>query len=84
MEIPMEKLSKQALYGLIEAFVQQDGTDYGEQAYSIDEKVRQVKKQLAQKKAIIVFDQETESCWIQPNPPPKKKKESALGEIEED
>ena len=44
MTIPYEKLSREALNGLIEEFVTQEGTDSGYTQKSLDEKVEMVKR----------------------------------------
>lgn len=60
-EIPWQSLSEDALHGLIESFVQREGTDYGEVEVSLAEKVQQVLVQIKQAKVLIVYDPETES-----------------------
>jgi len=57
-------LSNDALIGVIESFVLEEGTDYGHGDWSIEEKINQVKGQLLSGKASIVFDRETESTSI--------------------
>lgn len=64
VKIPYDQLSPQALYGVIEEFVTRDGTDYGEVEIPVETKVAQVLAQLRSGKAVIVFDQETDSCTI--------------------
>jgi uncharacterized protein len=66
MIIPHEMLSPEALQGIIEAFVTREGTDYGTQDASLATKVVQVRQQLDAGTAVIVYDQDTESCTIQP------------------
>lgn len=60
-EIPWQNLSPEALNGLIESFVQREGTDYGAVEVSFAEKVQQVLVQIKQAKVLIVYDEETES-----------------------
>ncbi|MBI4767368.1 MAG: YheU family protein [Deltaproteobacteria bacterium] len=64
MIIPYEKLSREALRGLIEEFVTREGTDSGYTEKSLDENVEMVKKQLEKKEAFIVYDEETETANI--------------------
>jgi uncharacterized protein len=64
VEIPYDQLSPEALHGVIEEFVTRDGTDYGEIEVSFETKIAQVMVQLKSGKAVIVFDQETETCNI--------------------
>ena len=59
--------SEQALRNLlIEAFVTREGTDYGTQDVSLATKVWEVRQQLDAGTAVIVYDEDTESCTIQP------------------
>ena len=64
VKIPYEQLSPEALHGVIEEFVTRDGTDYGEVEVPLEAKMSQVLNQLKAGKAVIVFDQETESCTV--------------------
>ena len=64
MEIPHNALEPDTLTSLIREFVLREGTDYGLQDYSIDEKIAQVKKQLDKKEVFIVFDPEEQSFNI--------------------
>jgi uncharacterized protein YheU (UPF0270 family) len=66
MIIPHQMLSPEALRGVIEAFITREGTDYGVQDVSLDTKVMQVQQQLDAGTAVIVYDDETDSCTIQP------------------
>lgn len=47
-----------------EEFVTRDGTDYGEVEISLKTKIAQVLAQLKSGKAVIVFDQKSETCTI--------------------
>jgi uncharacterized protein YheU (UPF0270 family) len=58
--------SKVALQGVIETFVTREGTDDGTQDVSLATKVWQVRQQLDAGTAVIVYDEDTESCTIQP------------------
>lgn len=64
MEIPFEMLSEDALQGLLEEFATREGTDYGHSAFSLSDKVRSVRRLLEAGEAVIVFDEESESCNI--------------------
>jgi hypothetical protein len=66
VEIPLEALSDAALRALIESFVGREGTDYGREERSLEEKVADVRRQLDRGEARIVFDPETESVNIIP------------------
>lgn len=56
IEIPYSELSADALHGLAEAFVLREGTDYGEQTFTLDQKVAHVLAQLRQGTAVIMFN----------------------------
>lgn len=64
MEIPHQALSPDTLQALIEEFVLREGTDYGESEVPLEQKLRQIMKQLDQGDIVIVFDPDTESCNI--------------------
>jgi uncharacterized protein len=68
MMIPHHMLSPEALRGVIEAFVTREGTDYGVQDVPLATKVLQVQHQLDAGTAVLVYDEDTESCTIQPTP----------------
>lgn len=65
MEIPYQQVPKEVLRALVEDFVTREGTDYGLQTHSLDEKVEQVLAQLATGAAVITFNPEDESFTIQ-------------------
>jgi uncharacterized protein len=62
--IPIDKLSHEALRGVIEEFVTRQGTDYGETEVSPETSFRQVKHRLEKGIAVLVFDDETETTNI--------------------
>lgn len=62
--IPVNKLSPEALEGVIEEFISRAGTDYGEVEASQETKFRQVKSRLATGEAVLIFDDETETTNI--------------------
>jgi uncharacterized protein len=62
--IPVNKLSAEALRGVIEEFISRNGTDYGERESSPETNVRQVKYKLEKGLAVLVFDDETETTNI--------------------
>lgn len=61
-------LSPEALRGLVESFVLREGTDYGRRELGLEEKVRNVMRQLARGEARIFFDPGTGTVDIQPVP----------------
>jgi hypothetical protein len=66
MIIPHQMLSPEALQGVIEAFVTREGKDYGIQDVSLATKILQVRQQLDAGTAVLVYDEDTERCTIQP------------------
>ncbi|MFV3407911.1 YheU family protein [Bdellovibrio bacteriovorus] len=66
IEIPKEALSEQALRGVIDNFIQREGTDYGVNEVSYETKMQQVQKQIDKGHVRIVFDPNTESVSLMP------------------
>ncbi len=64
VKIPYDQLSPEALHGIIEEFVTRDGTDYGKKEISLETKIDQVLNQIQSGKAVIIFDQNSETCNI--------------------
>ncbi|MBU8848606.1 MAG: YheU family protein [Desulfobacterales bacterium] len=64
VKIPYDQLSQEALQGVIEEFVTRDGTDYGDIDVSLETKIFQVLGQLKSGKAVMIFDQKSETCTI--------------------
>lgn len=63
MQIDHQQLSPEALQGLLEAFVQREGTDYGQEVEQ-HQKVAQVRDQLYAGSAFVVFDGQTQEFNI--------------------
>ncbi|MEM7605985.1 MAG: YheU family protein [Myxococcota bacterium] len=61
IEVPPERLSAEALLGVIDAFIAREGTDYGHGEYSLEDKRRDVRRQLDAGKVRIVFDPKSET-----------------------
>lgn len=64
MIIPWQELDGDTLTNLIEHFVLQEGTEYGEQDVPLVVKVDAVREQLQQGKAVIVYSKLHESVNI--------------------
>ena len=62
--IPVNKLSAKALQGVIEEFISRNGTDYGAIEASLETSFRQVKSNLQNGLAVLIFDDETETTNI--------------------
>lgn len=72
--IPVNKLSPEAMQGVIEEYILREGTDYGETEVSAEVKFRQVKHKLEKGLAVLVFDDgaETTNIFMADNPVLKK------------
>lgn len=66
MIVPTSELSPEALYSLVESFVLREGTDYGEQEYSLEQKVNHVIVQLKSGEALIEYSELHETVTIIP------------------
>lgn len=64
IELQPSQLSPDALHGLVEEYVTREGTDYGHDDWSLEDKVAQVLGQIERGEARIVFDASTESASI--------------------
>jgi uncharacterized protein YheU (UPF0270 family) len=64
MIIPWEQLDPETLTNLIESFVLREGTDYGEETFTLAEKVEQVRQQLKSGDALILFSELHETITI--------------------
>ena len=62
--IPVDKLSAEALHGVIKEFISRNGTDYGEFEASAEKKFSQVKQKLENGLAVLIYDDETETTNI--------------------
>jgi uncharacterized protein YheU (UPF0270 family) len=54
------------LQAVIEEYITREGTEYGGRIFSLEEKIDQIRRQLETGKAVITFDEETETCNIIP------------------
>jgi hypothetical protein len=66
MIIPHDLLRPEALQGFIEAFVTLEGTDHGEEEVLLEIKVAQVRRQLEEGSAVLVFSEDEGICTILP------------------
>jgi len=62
--VPVNKLSADALQGIIEEFISRTGTDYGAIESSWETKISQVKEKLEKGTAVLVFDDQTATTNI--------------------
>lgn len=64
IRVPYDRLSADALEGIIEDFVSREGTDYGVEEYSFDDKKSQVMAQIRKGKVVVLFDPFAETCHL--------------------
>jgi uncharacterized protein YheU (UPF0270 family) len=64
VKIPQQQLSAEALLGVIDEFILREGTDYGSQEYTLEEKRQRVLRQLDRGDAEIHFHPENEHIDI--------------------
>jgi len=67
MIIPLEQLSIETLAAIIEDFILREGTEYGAEDISKQAKIAQVKEQLEQGSAVLVYSELHESVNILPS-----------------
>lgn len=68
IEIPFGQLSPEALEGVIDEFILREGTDYGSVEASLEMKRNDILRELQSGRAKIVYDAETESITLLPEP----------------
>ena len=78
--IPADKLSAEALQGIIEEFISRGGTDYGSVEASLETNFKQVKYKLEKGLAVLVFDDEAETTNILLHDDPVLKKLDTITE----
>ena len=66
VDVNYKLLSAETLRGLVEEFITREGTEYGHREFSLDDKVRQVERQLASGEVKIVFDNVEERANLVP------------------
>ena len=64
MIIPYNELSEEALQTLIEDFVTRDGTDYGQEEMSMQEKAAHLLALLKAGKMLITYNEDTQTCGL--------------------
>lgn len=74
LEIPAERLSKEALHALIEEFILREGTDYGHSDKTLQQKKITLQRQLSIGQVRVVYSTLTEdtSLILSSELPPKQ------------
>jgi len=66
MIIPHQELNADTLYSILKEFVLREGTEYGAEDISVDDKIEQVKNQLQEGTAVLVYSELHETVNIIP------------------
>ncbi len=66
VDVPLDRISPDTLRTMVEEFVTREWSDWADSAYTLDEKVDQVIRQLKDARAKVVFDLGTQTCNIVP------------------
>jgi|TARA_B110000091_G_scaffold146943_1_gene156573 hypothetical protein len=66
MIIPIEELSNETLTAILEEFVLREGTEYGAEDVSLNNKIAQIKEQLTQGSVVLVYSELHETVNILP------------------
>ena len=66
MIIPWQDLAPETLDNLIESFVLREGTDYGEEERSLEQKVADIRRQLQSGGVLVVWSELHETVNIMP------------------
>lgn len=66
IKIPWNALSDDALIGVIDDFINREGTDYGHRDYDLEQKRAAVRRQLVAGSAVIAYDAHTQTTSIVP------------------
>ncbi|GHG03984.1 YheU family protein [Thalassotalea marina] len=66
MIIPLNAIEPQTLLNIIESFILREGTDYGDEEASMEEKIAAVKIALQQGKVVLVYSELYETVNIVP------------------
>jgi uncharacterized protein YheU (UPF0270 family) len=66
MIIPIDALDKETLRNIAESYVLREGTDYGEQEVSFEQKVEEVLVQLGSGEILLQYSEEHETIDIIP------------------
>jgi len=64
VEVPYDRIALDTLNNLIAEFVSREWEEVGDTSATLDEKICQVRQQLQEKRAKVVFDLRSETCNI--------------------
>jgi uncharacterized protein YheU (UPF0270 family) len=66
IEIPFARIEPETLRRMIEEFVSRDGADWAESGCALEDKVRQVLRQLRDGQVRVVYDQKSQTANLVP------------------
>ncbi|TRX55220.1 YheU family protein [Thalassomonas sp. M1454] len=66
MIIPIDRLDTETLDSIIQEYILREGTDYGFEECSMEQKIAQIKAQLKTKKIVLVYSELHETINILP------------------
>lgn len=64
VEVPYDRIAPDTLDNLIAEFVTREWEEVGDASATLEDKIGQVRRQLQEKRARVVFDLRTETCNI--------------------
>lgn len=64
VEIPLDRVNPEILHNLISEFVTREWEELGDSSFTLEQKIEQVRQQLKNGKARLVFDLSTNTCNI--------------------
>jgi len=66
VDVPMDQIDPDTLRNLIAEFVTREWEELGDSRHTLDDKIEQVRRQLKDKRAKVVFDLSSNTCNIVP------------------
>lgn len=73
VEVPLDRINPETLRNLIVEFVTREWEELGDAHYTLEDKVRQVQRQLQDRQAKVVFDLATNTCNIVQSERPRRR-----------
>jgi uncharacterized protein YheU (UPF0270 family) len=64
LDIPYEQLAPETLTAILEEYASREGTDYGDVVYTLEQKVRALRRQLARGDIGVTFNTQTQTCSL--------------------
>ena len=64
LDIPYEQLAPETLTAILEEYASREGTDYGDVVYTLEQKVRALRRQLECGDIGVTFDTQTQTCSL--------------------